>query len=162
MSFSIIVAIASNNIIGKNNKLPWCIPEDLDRFYKLIYGKPIIMGRKTYESIGKPIKNSRNIVLSHNPSLHLPDCEIVHSVAAVLDLYRDDTEVMVIGGESVYRQFLPFVNKMYLTFIDHQFDGDAYFPEWRASEWDIIDEQAAQTSSYPCRFVTLMRINGHP
>lgn len=157
MSFSIIAAIASNNVIGKNNKLPWHIPEELEHFYKVINGKPIIMGRKTYESIDKSIKNSQTIVLSHDLSLQLPGCKVVDSVAATLKLYHDDVEVMVIGGESIYRQFLPFANKMYLTFIDHQFDGDAYFPKWQASEWEIIEEHRAQLDVYPCRFVTLKR-----
>ena len=95
------------------------------------------MGRKTYESIGKPIENSLNIVLSHNTSLQLADCKIINSVTAVLDLYKD---AMIIGGESIYRQFLPFVNKMYLTFINQQFDGDAYFPKWQINEWKTIEE----------------------
>ncbi len=137
MSLSIIAAIASNNVIGKNNKLPWHIPEELEHFYKIVYGKPVIMGRKTYESIGKPIENSLNIVLSHNTSLQLADCKIINSVTAVLDLYKD---AMIIGGESIYRQFLPFVNKMYLTFINQQFDGDAYFPKWQINEWKTIED----------------------
>ena len=157
MTFSIIAAIAANNVIGKNNKLPWYAPEELEHFYKLINGKPILMGRKTYESIGKPIKNSQNIVLSHDLSLQLPGCKVVDSVAATLDLYHDDVEVMVIGGESIYRQFLPVTNKMYLTFIDHQFDGDAYFPEWQTSEWKIIGEHTAKLGLYSCRFITLKR-----
>jgi len=152
MSFSIIAAIASNNIIGKNNKLPWYIKEDLEHFYKTTYGKPVIMGRKTYESMGKPIENSKNYVLSHNPSLKLQNCKIIHSTADALSL--DDTEIMVIGGESVYSQFLPFVNKMYLTLIDHEFDGDAYFPKWKESEWKIIDEYRYESILYPYKIVT--------
>jgi len=157
MSLSIIAAIASNNVIGKNNKVPWRIPEELKHFYKLVYGKPVVMGRKTYESIGKPIKNSPNVILSHSPSLQLAGCRVVNSVAAVLNLYQNDVEVMVIGGESIYRQFLPFVNKMYLTFIDHRFDGDAYFPKWPASDWEIIEECAVQSHLYPYRLLTWQR-----
>jgi dihydrofolate reductase len=157
MSLSIIAAIAANNVIGKNNKLPWHIPEEQKHFYKTIAGKPIVMGRKTFESIGKPIENSPNIILSHNPALHLAGCKVVNSVEAILNLYPDDVEIMVIGGESIYRQFLPFVNKMYLTFIDHPFDGDTYFPEWQANEWKIIDECKVQSDPYSYRFVTLQR-----
>lgn len=157
MSFSIIAAISANNIIGKNNKLPWDIPEELAHFYKMVYGKPVIMGRKTYESIGKPIENSINIILSHDPSLQLPNCKVVNSVSAVLNLYPDDIEVMIIGGASIYRQFLPFVNTMYLTFIDHKFDGDAYFPEWHPNEWKMVDKHEIQSNLYPCRFVTLIK-----
>lgn len=157
MTFSIIAAIAANNVIGKTNKLPWHIPEELKHFYKLIYGKPIVLGRKTYESIGKPIKNSQNIVLSHDISLQLPGCKVVDSVAAALNLYHNDGEVMVIGGASIYQQFLPFISKMYLTIIDHQFDGDSYFPEWQTSKWKIIREHEVKSSLYPYRFITLKR-----
>jgi dihydrofolate reductase len=157
MIFSIIAAIAANKVIGKNNKLPWHIPEELEHFYKLINDKPIVLGRKTYESIGKPVENSQNIVLSHDISLQLPGCKVVDSVAATLNLYHDDVEVMVIGGESIYGQFLPFTNKMYLTFIDHQFDGDAYFPEWQTSEWETIEEYGVKSGLYPYRFITLKR-----
>jgi dihydrofolate reductase len=157
MTFSIIAAIAANNVIGKTNKLPWHIPEELKHFYKLIHGKPIVLGRKTYESIGKPIKNSQNIVLSHDISLQLPGCKVVDSVAAALNLYHNDGEVMVIGGASIYQQFLPFISKMYLTIIDHQFDGDSYFPEWQTSKWKIIREHEVKSSLYPYRFITLKR-----
>ncbi|CAL7963716.1 Dihydrofolate reductase type 3 [Gammaproteobacteria bacterium] len=157
MSLSIIAAIASNNVIGKNNKIPWSIPEELKHFYKLVYGKPVVMGRKTHESIGKPVENSPNVILSHSPSLQVAGCGVINSVADVLNLYQNDVEVIVIGGESIYRQFLPFVNKMYLTFIDHQFDGDTYFPGWQASEWETIEECAVQSHLYPYRFVILQR-----
>lgn len=157
MSFSIIAAIAANNVIGKNNKLPWSIPKDLEHFYQLIDGKPIVIGRKTYESIGKPIKNSQNIILSHDKTLKLAGCKIINSVADVLNLHKDDVEVIIIGGEAIYLQFLPLVNKMYLTFIFQEFDGDAYFPEWKKSEWKIIDESPMHSNSYSYRFVTLQR-----
>jgi dihydrofolate reductase len=156
MSFSIIAAIASNNVIGKNNKLPWHIPEDLKHFYKLVCGKPVIMGHNTYQSIGKPITDSRNIVLSHNPALCLPGCEIVNSVDTALKLCENEDETMIVGGESTYRQFLPFVSKMYLTFIEHEFDGDAYFPKWQKNDWEVIDETTLQ-SNYSFRFVTLQK-----
>jgi dihydrofolate reductase len=157
MSFSIVAAIAANNVIGKNHKMPWRIPEELKHFYKIIHGKPIIIGRKTHESIGGPIENSQNIVLSREAALQLTGCKVINSITAALNLYHDDTEIMVIGGASVYHQFLPFVSKMYLTFIDQQFDGDAYFPEWQRDEWESIEESAIQTASYPCRFVTFQR-----
>lgn len=177
MYYSIIAAISSNNVIGKNNKLPWHIPEELAHFYKIIHGKPVIMGRKTYESIGRPVENSKNYVLSHDPSLplKLSGCTVVNnSLVDILpfspktrakahdyhtkNILNDNTEVMIIGGESIYRQFLPLANKMYLTFIDHEFDGDAYFPEWKESKWQVIDEQIPKTSLYSYRFVTLARL----
>lgn len=158
MSFSIIAAIAANNVIGNKNKLPWHIPQELEHFYKTVYGKPVVMGRKTFESIGKPIVNSENYVLSHNPTLQLKGYKIVHSIDSILKLYPQNIEVMIIGGASIYRQFLPFVNKMYLTIIDHKFDGDSYFPQWNFEQWKIVNEVILQTNSYPCRFVTLEKI----
>lgn len=158
MSFSIIAAIASNNVIGKDNKLPWHIPDDLEHFYKTIYGKPVVAGRKTYESIGTPIKNSQNIVLSHNPALKIPGCKIVNSITDVLNSYPNDYEVMIIGGASIYHQFLPLVNKMYLTLIDQEFEGDSYFPKWHINNWQIIDESTMKSNLYPCRLLILQKI----
>ena len=161
MSFSIIAAIAANNVIGKDNKLPWNIPEDLAHFYKIIYGKPVVMGLKTYESIGGAIKNSQNIVLSRNHSLQLSDCVVVHSVSDVLDLYQDYTkEVMVIGGADIYQQFLPFVDRMYLTFIHKDIDGDVYFPKWQKDEWIVTDKRDSKSSLYSYSFVVLQKKQG--
>ncbi|EKD46071.1 MAG: DfrA [uncultured bacterium] len=158
MPFSIIAAIATNNVIGKNNKLPWDIPEDSEYFYKIINGKPVIMGRKTYESIGGAIKNSQNIVLSHNHLLQLPACIVMHSISEVLDLYQDSTEeVMVIGGTDIYREFLPFVDRMYLTFIHSDVDGDVYFPKWQKDEWVVTDKRDSKSSLYSYSFVVLQR-----
>ena len=157
MSFSIIAAISSNNVIGKDNKLPWHIPQELEHFYKIIHSKPVVMGHKTYESIGKPIEKSPNIILSRNPSLQIPGCKVTNSIPNTLDSFHENIEIMVIGGGSIYRQFLPLVNKMYLTFIDHDFNGDAYFPKWQKNEWEIIDEYPILTNSFPCRFVTLQK-----
>lgn len=155
--FSIVAAIASNNIIGKNNKLPWHIPEEMNSFYKLIHGKPVIMGRKTFESIGKPIKNSRNIILSHNKSLAPVGYEVFNSIASILDLYSNRIEIMVIGGGAVYSQFLPFANRMYLTLIEHEFDGDVYFPKWSQNEWETVEEKRYKSNLCSYRFLTLLR-----
>ena len=161
MSFSIVAAIAANNVIGKENKLPWNIPEDSAHFYKIIYGKPVVMGLKTYESIGGAIKNSQNIVLSRNHSLQLSDCVVVHSVSEVLDLYQDYTkEVMVIGGADIYKQFLPFVDRMYLTFIHGDISGDVYFPKWQKDEWIVTDKRDSKSSLYSYSFVVLQRKQG--
>lgn len=154
MPFSIVVAMATNNIIGKNNKLPWSISEGLEYFYKVIKGKPIVMGRKTYESIGGAIKNSPNIVLSHDRSLQLPGCVMVHSVAEVLALYKHYTdEVMVIGGAEIYRQFLPYVNKMYLTLIHSDVEGDTYFPKWENNGWKVTWQRDSSSNLYAYSFI---------
>jgi dihydrofolate reductase len=159
MSFSIIAAIARNGIIGKGNKIPWDLPEDLEYFYKLIRGKPVVMGRKTYESLGNPIKNSENIVLSCNQSLQLPGCVVVHSIADVLTQYQNVVEeVIIIGGTLIYEQFLPLVDKMYLTLIDNDVDGDAYFPEWQKGEWIVTDRKNSKFGMYSYSFVVLQLI----
>jgi dihydrofolate reductase len=157
MSFSIVAAIAANNVIGKNNKLPWHLPKDLEHFYQLIAGKPVVMGRKTYESIGRPIKNSENIVLSHNQAFKIKGGKVVHSIDEILNLFEKNIEVMIIGGETVYKQFLPLANKMYLTLIDQEFDGDTYFPKWKKSEWRIIDQSPKYSNLYSYSFLTLQR-----
>ncbi len=158
MPFSIIAAIAKNGVIGKDNKIPWDIPEDLEYFYKTICGKPVVMGRKTYESIGKPIKNSENIVLSHNQSLVLPGCTVFHSVSDVLARYQNvDVEVMIIGGASIYEQFLPYADTMYLTFIANDISGDSYFPRWEKKDWIVIDKREAKLEKYSYSFVVLRR-----
>ena len=116
------------------------------------------MGHKTYDSIGHPIKNSKNIVLSRDHSLRLPDCSVLHSVQEVLDLYQsDDQEIMIIGGTSICEQFLPFVDKMYLTFIHSNIDGDTYFPKWEKNEWEIIDQRDSKSDLYSYSFVVLER-----
>lgn len=157
MSFALVAAIAANRVIGKNNKLPWYIPEDLQHFYQLITNKPVIMGRKTYESIGKPLPSSRNIVLTRNLQLKLPSCEVVHSLDEVLNSFRGIA--MIIGGATVYQQFLPLAERMYLTLIEHAFVGDSYFPQWQANEWKTIEESTQCNDRYTWRYLTLQRIS---
>lgn len=158
MSFSIIAAVAKNGVISKANKLPWNIPEDRDYFYNIIYGKPVVMGRNTYEALGRPIKGSENVVLSRNKELRLPGCIVVHSFADVLRRYQNGaTEVMIIGGAAVYEYFLPLANKMYLTLIDNEIAGDVYFPKWHKEEWLIIDKRSSKCGEYSYNFLVLQR-----
>lgn len=158
MSFSIIAAIAKNNIIGKDNRLPWNIPEDLDNFYKLVKGKKAIMGHKTYKSLSGPIKNSENIVLSHDRALQLPGSTVMHSIDEVLALYQNSSEeIMIIGGASIYEKFLPFTNKMYLTLIENDISGDTYFPEWFKEDWVVTEERKSKSQDYVYSFVVLQR-----
>jgi dihydrofolate reductase len=159
MPYSIVAAIAKNGVIGKDNKLPWDIPEDLAYFYKLVSGKPVVMGHKTYESIGGPIINAKkNVVLSRDRLLQLPRCMVVHSISDVLALYRNSIEeVMIIGGASIYEQFLPFANKMYLTFISNDISGDVYFPKWQPEEWLVTDKRNSQFGEYSYSFAVLAR-----
>lgn len=159
MPISIIAAISANNVIGINNKLPWSLPKELENFYKLIYQKPVVMGHKTHESIGKPIKDSKNYILSNNPNLQIPGCTVINSIDTILDLAEQiNTEIMIIGGESIYQQFLPFANKMYLTTIEHEFIGDTYFPIWSKDDWQTIDQQRVVSETYPYNLITLQKV----
>lgn len=131
---SMIVAKAENNVIGKDNKLIWNIPNDLQYFKKITTGKTVVMGRKTYESIGKPLPNRRNIVLTQNNDFYEDQVEIVHSIEEVLNL---EGEVMIIGGDSIYRQFMGYADKLYVTEIKEFFEGDTYFPEIDKDRWAL-------------------------
>ena len=127
---SIIVAKAKNNIIGKDNKLLWNIPEDLKRFKKLTTGHVIIMGRKTFESIGRVLPDRKHIIFSQNRGLKYddPNVEVVHSMLEIKEYIDNDEENFVIGGAMIYNLLMPHVSKMYVTEIDKDFEGDAFFP----------------------------------
>ena len=130
MRLSIIVAMDDNRLIGKDNALPWRLPADLAYFKKNTTGKTVLMGRKTFESIGRALPNRRNVVISRNSAFVAEGCEVVGSIDAALDLTKDDEEVMVMGGASFYEQMLPSVNRLYITQIEGTYEGDAYFPDF--------------------------------
>jgi len=127
---SLIAAMAKNRVIGKDNDMPWHLPADLGHFKTITLGKPIIMGRKTYESIGRPLPGRQNIVISSNPAYNLEGCDTVTSFDAALELTKDLEEVMIIGGGFLYKQTLFQANKLYLTFIDLDVQGDTFFPDF--------------------------------
>ena len=135
MSLSIVVAMDENRLIGKDNKLPWHLPADLAYFKKITTGKSIVMGRKTYDSIGRPLPNRRNIVISRNSKTLITGCEVLTSIDEVLSTTKDEDEVMIIGGASLCEQLLPQVSRLYITKIEGEFDGDVYFPEYDESDW---------------------------
>ena len=140
MIISIIAAVSDNNVIGKNNKLPWHLPEDLKRFKEVTSGHTVIMGRKTYESIGRPLPNRVNIVITRNKDFKPKGVKVVHSIEEALSLASEagETETFIIGGAEIYKQALPLANKIYLTRINKNYKGDAYFPElgkeWKETE----------------------------
>ena len=139
---SIIVAIAKNYAIGKDNELLWHISEDLRRFKRITSGHQVIMGKKTYESLPvRPLKNRTNIVITDDPNEMFEGCVTVNSIDQALDHCNDREESFVIGGGSVYRQFLPFVNKLYLTWVEKEFDADTFFPEIDFSEWKLVEKE---------------------
>lgn len=137
---SIIVAIANKNVIGKDNKLIWRLPEDLKRFKRLTTGHTIIMGRKTFESLGRVLPNRKHIVLSNDIKLEIEDENVeVLSDISLLDKYINSPEEhFVIGGATIYKLLMPYVNKMYITKINEDFEGDAFFPEIKQEEWNVI------------------------
>ncbi len=166
MKISIIAALGNNRIIGNKNSLPWSLPSDMEHFKKLTLGKPIIMGQKTFESIGRALPDRENIVLSKDLDCSIPGCQIAHSLdeavklAEKSSLGKKSQEVMICGGASVYAQYLPRADRMYLTFIDGDFEGDVFFPEFDASEWQEVERvscQPDQKNRYGYSFVVLER-----
>lgn len=128
---SLIAAISHNNQIGLNNKMPWHIKEDLLYFKTITSGHTVIMGRKTFESIGKPLPHRKNIILTKNHSLTIPNVRIICSVSEILDLIsREKEEVFIIGGGEIYNLFLPYADKLYLTLLDLDIEGDTDFPDY--------------------------------
>lgn len=138
MSLSLIVAMTEERIIGNNNQLPWHISEDLKRFKKITTGHPIIMGRKTYESIGKPLPGRQNIVVTHNQHYQADGVLVVHSLEEALDQCDKSTgEEFVIGGAALFESALPKVKKLYLTIVHQFFKGDVYFPEFDENDFEF-------------------------
>jgi len=137
MPVSLIVAASTNNIIGREGRLPWHLPEDLRRFRRLTTGKPVIMGRATHESIGRALPERRNIVLTSKPELVADGCEVAQSPAAALRLAGAVDEIMVMGGARVYEAFLPDAECIYLTRVHAVLDGDTVFPRLDLRSWQI-------------------------
>ncbi len=140
MHISLVAAMSKNGVIGNNNALPWHLPEELKYFRKVTLGKPVIMGRKTFGSIGKPLPNRRNIIMTHS-TVPIPGCWVAGSIQEALALVQDYEEVMVIGGAKIYESFLPFASRIYLTIIHQQYEGDTYFPEVNWRQWEQVSEQ---------------------
>jgi len=160
MIISIIAAMGNNRVIGINNKLPWNLPADMEHFRQLTMGKPVIMGQKTFESIGKSLAGRKNIVLSRDNNFRPSDCIVAHSIQETLDATKDFEEVMIMGGVSIYSQFLPLADRMYLTLVEGDFVGDAYFPEFDHNDWievERIEHEADKNNPHRYSFVTLER-----
>jgi dihydrofolate reductase len=157
---SIIAAMDRNRLIGNENRLPWHLPADLAHFKKVTMGKPIIMGRKTYESIGRALPGRTNIVLTRSPDFNAEGVLIANTLQQALDYVAVEEEVMVIGGSTIYELALPRADRLYLTYVESSFEGDAWFPDFDPEQWHIIasEEHSADeknTSDY--RFVTYAR-----
>jgi len=160
MKISLIAAMARNGIIGINNTLPWSLPADLKHFKEITMGKPVIMGRKTYESIGRPLPGRLNIIISQNRDYSVEGCQVAHSIDDAFAAAEKYDEAMVIGGASFYKQALAYANRLYLTIIDEDFEGDATFPEFDKDEWREIEHSEGivdAKNTHPHYFITLER-----
>lgn len=161
MSVSIIVAVAENGTIGDQNRLLWHIKEDMQLFRRVTTGHPVVMGRKTYESLGRPLPNRTNVVISRQ-ALQIEGCRVVHSLEEALALFAPSEEVFVIGGAQIYDAALPLADHLYLTVVEHPYEGDTHFPAWDRSAWQLIaSERFACGENYPhaFRFERYVRIN---
>ena len=134
---SLIVAYDLNQGIGYQNTLPWRLTDDLQFFKKQTLNKPIIMGRATFDSIGKPLPKRRNVVLSRQKDLQIHGCEVFHNIKDALLACKDAPEVMIIGGANIYNQSLDLVNRMYISIVDTKIEADAHFPVWNKDDWSL-------------------------
>lgn len=158
---SLIAAMAQNRVIGFNNQMPWHMPADLAHFKKVTSGKPVIMGRKTFDSIGRLLPGRRNIVISRQTAPAGFAGDWVASLEQALALVQDAPEVMIIGGGQLYEQALPMADRLYLTHIDFLVEGDAFFPDYTHLAWQVVDQQphaADAANPHPYTFVTYQRI----
>lgn len=160
MTISIVVAISENRAIGKDNKLLWYLPNDLKHFKAITSGHTVIMGRKTYESVGKPLPNRRNIIITRQ-DIKIEGCEVVNSIKAALELCRTEREVFIVGGAEIYKQSLHLTDRIYLTVVHQQFEGDSFFPEIKKTDWlqaSREDHQPDDKNSLPYSFITYERV----
>lgn len=162
-TIALITAMDGNRLIGRNNQLPWRLPADLKHFRQVTFGKPVIMGRSTFESIGAPLDGRRNIVLTRDKTFSAEGCYVVHSLAAAFDAATPAPEVMIIGGSQIYAQFLPLADRLYVTRIEGQtFEGDAWFPQIDEQVWRVSDQQshlADEKNPYAYTFLIYQRRN---
>lgn len=160
MIISLIAAMARNRVIGYQGKMPWHLPADLKHFKKITLNKPILMGRKTFESIGHALPGRRNIVITRDKTFTAPDIEVAHDLPTAIALAAGAPEVMIIGGGELYQQAIKLANCLYLTLIDAEFLGDTFFPTYEGGEWhEVASEGSSPTPDNPYyyRFVTYKR-----
>ena len=159
---SLIVAMAQNGVIGRDNSLPWRLPEDLKRFRSFTLGKPILMGRKTFESIGRPLPERTNLVLTRDRGWFAHGVVVVHSLVEALVQAGASAELVAIGGAEIYRLLLPLARRMYLTHVHADVPGDITFPEFDSTQWADLEyssQPADEEHAYPLTFMTLERRN---
>ncbi len=154
-----VVCMSENRVIGQNNDMPWHLPEDLKHFKSLTMGHSIVMGRKTYESIGRPLPGRKNIVLTANRNFEAKGCDIVHSKADILERAKKEDKLFIIGGGKIFEQFMDEADMLYVTVIHEHFDGDVFFPEI-GSEWKVVERRKGIRNAqnpYDYEFLTYVR-----
>lgn len=162
MKISAIAAMSENRIIGKNNQLPWHLPADLQHFKTITMGSPILMGRKTYESIGRPLPGRMNLIMTRNTLFEAPGCIVISSIEEAIKQANatGSQELFIIGGADIYQQLLPAIDRLYLTIVEGSFDGDAYFPQLNPKDWQETEKQtffADTNNPHDYRFIVLDR-----
>lgn len=160
MIISIIVAMDRNGVIGKDGTLPWHLSSDLQHFKKITMGKPIVMGRKTHESIGRPLPGRENVVVTSDREYQAPGCTVLNSIECVFAKFSQIDEIMIMGGADLYKQLLDRANRIYLTEVHAELAGDTYFPEFDRESWEEIeryDFRADEKNEYDYSFVILER-----
>ena len=163
MTINLIVAMAKNRVIGIDNKMPWHLPADFAWFKRHTLGHPVVMGRKTFESIGKALPGRRNLVVSRNPDWHAAGCDVFNSLDAALENASTAAEIFVIGGASLYAAALPFADRLYLTKVDVTLAGDTYFPALDSTQWrehSCEHRDADEKNAYAIDCVVLHRVAG--
>ena len=160
-TISIIVAIAQNFAIGRNNDLLFHLPNDLKRFKQITTGHPVIMGRNTLLSLPRwPLPHRRNIVITDNPMDQFPGCEVVYSIDEALAAVKDETESFIIGGGAIYRQFYPLAHKLYLTVVERDYEADTFFPEVNYSEWQELARETHfdESNQFSYTYLTIQKL----
>lgn len=160
MLVSLIAAMAKDRVIGRENAMPWHLPADFQHLKRITMGKPIVMGRKTCESLGKPLPGRRNVVISRQHDFVREGFEVFHGLEDAMYALSDEPEVIIFGGQALYEHAMPHVTRMYLTFIDLDVSGDAFFPAWDEGAWHEVERSAHEPdekNKHAYTFVTLER-----
>lgn len=162
---SLAVAMDRRRLIGRDGSLPWHITEDLRHFKALTWGKPVLMGRRTFEAIGRALPGRRNVVITRDRGLRVQGCELAHSLQEALALCAGSEEIVVIGGGDIYAQALPLAGRLYITQVEAEVEGDTWFPDYDPSQWQVVQSEGpfpSATSPYEFRFLVLERRPAHP
>ena len=160
MTVTIVAAISENHVIGKDNKLLWYLPTDLKHFKDITTGHTVIMGRKTYDSVGKPLPKRRNIIITRT-QIKIEGCEVVNSIADAMALCAGEDVVFIVGGAEIYKQSMHLTDRMYLTIVHKEFEGDSFFPEINSQDWKEVfreDHEPDEKNALPYSFITYERI----